>query len=81
MAGPRKLLSPEEVHQHAAATPQWKIVDGKKLARAYTFPDFQSGLHFVNRVGEIANGKGTIPTCTSRGEKWRSRPGRTTRAA
>jgi 4a-hydroxytetrahydrobiopterin dehydratase len=61
MAVSRKLLSPEEMHQHAAEAPNWKIVDGKKLARAYTFPDFQSGLHFVNRVGEIAERQGHHP--------------------
>ena len=61
MAGSRKLLTPDEVHTHAAGTPHWKVVEGKKLVRSYTFPDFQSGLHFVNRVGAIAEEQGHHP--------------------
>jgi 4a-hydroxytetrahydrobiopterin dehydratase len=61
MAGSRKLLSPEEIHQHAAQAQHWKVVDGKKLVRTYTLPDFQSGLHLVNRVGAIAEEQGHHP--------------------
>jgi 4a-hydroxytetrahydrobiopterin dehydratase len=61
MAGSRKLLSPEEIHQHAAQSQHWKIVDGKKLSRTYTFPDFKTALDFVNRVGEIAERQGHHP--------------------
>jgi 4a-hydroxytetrahydrobiopterin dehydratase len=60
MAGSRKLLSLEEIHTHAAHTPHWKV-DGKKLARTYTFPDFKSGLHLVDRVGAIAEEQGHHP--------------------
>jgi len=61
MPGSRKLLSSDELSRHAAEAPDWKIVDGKKLARVFTFPDFQSGLSFVNRVGEIAERQGHHP--------------------
>jgi len=61
MAGSRKLSTADEVHTHAARTPHWKVVEGKKLVRSYTFPDFQSGLHFVNRVGAIAEEQGHHP--------------------
>jgi 4a-hydroxytetrahydrobiopterin dehydratase len=61
MSGSRKLLSPDEVHRHAAQAQHWKVVAGKKLTRVYTFPDFQSGLHFVNRVGAIAEEQGHHP--------------------
>ena len=61
MPGSRKLLSPEEIHQHAAEAPGWTIVDGKKLARTYTFPDSQKGLDFVNRMGEVAERQGHHP--------------------
>ena len=61
MAGSRKLLSSEEVHRHAAQSLDWKIVEGKKLSRVFTFPDFKTGLDFVNRVGEIAEGQGHHP--------------------
>ena len=61
MAGSRKVLSPEEVHRYAAQAPHWKVLEGKKLSRAYTFPDFKMGLEFVNRVGEIAERQGHHP--------------------
>jgi 4a-hydroxytetrahydrobiopterin dehydratase len=61
MAVSRKLLSSEEVNQHSAQAPHWKILEGKKLSRAYTFPDFKTGLDFVNRVGEIAERQGHHP--------------------
>jgi 4a-hydroxytetrahydrobiopterin dehydratase len=61
MPGSRKLLSPEELHQHATQAPHWEIVEGRKLARKFTFPDFLSGLQFVNRVGEIAERQGHHP--------------------
>ena len=61
MAESRKLLSPEEVHRYAAQAPHWKVLEGKKLSRAYTFPDFKMGLEFVNRVGEIAERQGHHP--------------------
>jgi 4a-hydroxytetrahydrobiopterin dehydratase len=61
MSGSRRLLSPEELDRHAAQVPSWKIVDGKKLARVFTFPDFQKGLDFVNRVGAIAEEQGHHP--------------------
>ena len=57
----RKLLTPEEVAHHASATPHWQVVEGKKLKRTYSFPDFASGLHLVNRVGEIAERQGHHP--------------------
>jgi 4a-hydroxytetrahydrobiopterin dehydratase len=61
MSGSRKLLLPEELDRHAAQVPDWKIVAGKKLARVWTFPDFQKGLDFVNRVGAIAEEQGHHP--------------------
>jgi 4a-hydroxytetrahydrobiopterin dehydratase len=61
MPGSRKLLSPEEIHQHAAQAQNWKVVDGKKLVRTYIFPDFQEGLRLVNRVGAVAEEQGHHP--------------------
>ena len=57
----RKLLSPEEAGRHAAQRPQWRVVDGKKLARTFRFPDFRSALDFVNRAGAIAEEQGHHP--------------------
>ena len=61
MSGSRTLLSPEKLAQQAAQAPQWRIVEGKKLARTFRFPDFQKGLDFVNRVGAIAEEQGHHP--------------------
>ena len=32
----------------------WNVVDGHHLERTFSFPDFASGLAFVNAVGAIA---------------------------
>jgi 4a-hydroxytetrahydrobiopterin dehydratase len=61
MAVSRKLLSSEEVRLHAAQSLNWKVVEEKKLSRVFTFPDFKTGLDFVNRVGEIAERQGHHP--------------------
>ena len=43
----------------------WKITEGgeneKKLLREFTFPDFATGLSFVNRIGAIAESEGHHP--------------------
>ena len=61
MSGSRKVFPPEELAGQAAQLPHWKIVEGKKLARTFTFPDFQQALDFVNRVGAIAEKQGHDP--------------------
>jgi 4a-hydroxytetrahydrobiopterin dehydratase len=61
MSGSRKLLTPEELTKQAAQRPNWHIVDGKKLVRAFKFPDFLKALDFVNRVGAVAEKQGHHP--------------------
>jgi 4a-hydroxytetrahydrobiopterin dehydratase len=39
----------------------WTVVDGHRLYRKYTFPDFVQALAFVNRVGAIAEAQGHHP--------------------
>ena len=39
----------------------WELVDGHHLARSFAFPDFASGLAFVNAVGAIAEEEGHHP--------------------
>jgi 4a-hydroxytetrahydrobiopterin dehydratase len=34
--------------------PGWRIVDGHHLEKTFEFPDFVTGLGFVNRVGALA---------------------------
>ena len=39
----------------------WEVVDGRKLVKAYRFPDFASALEFVDRVGAMAEQQGHHP--------------------
>ena len=36
-----------------AAHPDWKVIDDHHLEREWVFPDFESALEFVNKVGAI----------------------------
>jgi 4a-hydroxytetrahydrobiopterin dehydratase len=40
---------------------EWKVVKGHHLHRVFKFPDFQSALDFVNRVGRVAERQGHHP--------------------
>jgi len=39
----------------------WQVIDGHHLAKHYRFPDFATGLAFVNRVGALAEDVGHHP--------------------
>jgi 4a-hydroxytetrahydrobiopterin dehydratase len=54
-------LAGEELRKLEKEVPQWKVVDGHHLTRAFTFPDFVKALAFVNRVGAIAEEQGHHP--------------------
>lgn len=45
--------------------PEWKFidghVDGHRIARTFSFPDFRKALGFVNQVGELAEQQGHHP--------------------
>jgi 4a-hydroxytetrahydrobiopterin dehydratase len=41
--------------------PSWKVIDGHHLAKSFQFPDFQTALDFVNRVGAVAEQEGHHP--------------------
>ena len=41
--------------------PGWDAVNGHHLKKSFTFPDFQSALDFVNRVGAVAEEQGHHP--------------------
>lgn len=53
MARPTKLEA-REIEAWLASHSDWKIVDGKALARSFAFPDFSGALAFVVRVGLAA---------------------------
>src|SRR5215475_7594582 len=60
MAGSRKIMSAEERNRRKSEVPQWTVGEDK-LTRSYTFPDFQKGLDFVNRIGAVAEEQGHHP--------------------
>lgn len=41
--------------------PGWKVVDDHHLEKQLDFPDFATGLAFVNRVGALAEEEGHHP--------------------
>lgn len=41
--------------------PGWEVVDGHHITRTWRFPDFASGLRFVNAIGAIAEEAGHHP--------------------
>lgn len=49
--------------------PFWKVVEEHHLAKSFLFPDFQSALAFVNRIGALAEQEGHHPDlCLSWGK-------------
>ena len=54
-------LKGEELQRMQAQVTSWQVVSGHHLSKTYTFPDFQTALHFVNRVGAIAEEQGHHP--------------------
>ena len=39
----------------------WQVIFGRKLRREFVFQNFQEGLSFVNKVGEVAEKLGHHP--------------------
>src|SRR5262249_47505843 len=55
-------LTPEQVRDHLAAVPDWKLTaDGKRLRREWRVKDFSAGLEFFNRVGQLAEAEDHPP--------------------
>jgi 4a-hydroxytetrahydrobiopterin dehydratase len=54
-------LAGKELEALAQQVPQWKVVGGHHITRAFKFPDFRQALAFVNKVGELAEGQGHHP--------------------
>jgi 4a-hydroxytetrahydrobiopterin dehydratase len=55
------LLAGEQFEQLKQQFPDWKVVENRELAKTFLFPDFQSALDFVNRVGTVAEQEGHHP--------------------
>jgi 4a-hydroxytetrahydrobiopterin dehydratase len=54
-------LQGEELARFGAQLPDWQVVDGHHLQKAYAFPDFRTALEFVDRVGVVAEAEGHHP--------------------
>ena len=54
-------LKGEALAPLAAQVPQWQVVDEHHLTRTLSFPDFVTGLAFVNRLAEVAEAEGHHP--------------------
>ena len=62
-------LAGEALTKLSSQLPTWTVVDGSRLTKTFTFPDFQKGLDFVNRVGAVAEAEGHHPDlCLSWGK-------------
>ena len=52
----------EQIAEHLAALPEWKLSDdGKLIRRKYKFKDFVTAMAFLQRVGELAEAEGHHP--------------------
>src|SRR5208282_2242707 len=54
-------LAGAELDALAKQIPQWNVVNGHHITRAFKFPDFRQALAFVNKVGELAEQQGHHP--------------------
>jgi 4a-hydroxytetrahydrobiopterin dehydratase len=54
-------LEGEALDTLLAQLPGWRVIDGKRLARTFAFPNFKAGLDFVNRAGAVAEAEGHHP--------------------
>jgi len=62
-------LKGEELKKLARQVPDWKVIDGHHITKTFLFPDFKTGLDFVNRVGAVAEEQGHHPdVCLSWGK-------------
>ena len=55
-----QVFSAEEAQARLNQLAGWKMEEGR-LVKTFQFKDFRSSLHFVNRVGELAEGAGHHP--------------------
>ena len=54
-------LKGAELNALQKQVPGWEVMNGHHLKKAFTFPDFQTALDFVNRVGAVAEEQGHHP--------------------
>src|SRR3954454_9862157 len=54
-------LEGEALQKMSAQLPDWKVIDGHHIQRAFQFPDFKLAIDFVHRSGTIAEAAGHHP--------------------
>jgi 4a-hydroxytetrahydrobiopterin dehydratase len=55
-------LTADEVNRLLAAVPDWRVTpDGRRLTRRWRVKDFEAGLEFFRRVGDLANAEDHHP--------------------
>lgn len=55
-------LTPEQVREHVAAVPEWRLTpDGRRIRREWRVKDFVTGLDFFQRVGQVAEAEDHHP--------------------
>ena len=54
-------LTAEQFNHYLGQVPGWKVVENKMIEREFKFKDFAAALHFINRVGSIAEEEGHHP--------------------
>jgi|SRR5436190_7232732 len=55
-------LSKAEARKSMEALPEWEMApDGKRIRREWRVKDFESGLKFIQNVGELAENEGHHP--------------------
>ena len=54
-------LQGAELDNLTAQLPDWQVVEGHHIEKAFKFPDFVSALAFVTRIGAVAEEEGHHP--------------------
>jgi 4a-hydroxytetrahydrobiopterin dehydratase len=54
-------LAGRDLERLAKEVPEWRVVNGHHITRAFKFPDFKQALAFVNKVGNLAEEQGHHP--------------------
>ena len=55
-------LNADEVNRLLAAVPEWRVTpDGRRIARKWRVKDFEAGLEFFRRVGDLADAEDHHP--------------------
>ena len=54
-------LKGEQLIRYAEQLPDWKIIEEHHITKSFPFPDFKTGLDFVNRAGAVEEQEGHHP--------------------